>query len=247
MHRTQPRPLRDCGTGTCRAADLLVAIDVHDAGTRKRSDLRTFGKVTVGQIRGHRPFHYRQPADVGAKGHHMTKTFGCATHGHWIWLRVRCELVQIEQMMASQHLIGIALDITRAEEPRRKDRRSRSAPALTRSRPFPKPLVLWDAGQPPSECRATPSSSGCIGLSPIPPSPRHAVRNRQSKSARHAADPRTRHGRKQASSQERPHLRGQLDDGQWLHISERRTKDGGYVSVGTNITDPRARADGWTT
>ncbi len=27
-----------------------------------------------------------------------------------------------------------------------------------------------------------------------------------------------------------------LDDGRWLHISERRTKDGGYVSVGTDIT-----------
>jgi two-component system cell cycle sensor histidine kinase PleC len=28
----------------------------------------------------------------------------------------------------------------------------------------------------------------------------------------------------------------QLHDGSWLHISERRTKDGGYVSVGTDIT-----------
>ncbi|HWV96158.1 MAG TPA: ATP-binding protein, partial [Xanthobacteraceae bacterium] len=28
----------------------------------------------------------------------------------------------------------------------------------------------------------------------------------------------------------------QLDDGRWLNISERRTKDGGYVSVGTDIT-----------
>jgi two-component system cell cycle sensor histidine kinase PleC len=28
----------------------------------------------------------------------------------------------------------------------------------------------------------------------------------------------------------------QLEDGRWLHISERRTKDGGYVSIGTDIT-----------
>src|SRR5690606_30477239 len=28
----------------------------------------------------------------------------------------------------------------------------------------------------------------------------------------------------------------QLDDGRWLNVSERRTKDGGYVSVGTDIT-----------
>src|SRR5262249_12697145 len=34
----------------------------------------------------------------------------------------------------------------------------------------------------------------------------------------------------------------QLDDGRWLHISERRTKDGGYVSVGTDITTIKAHA-----
>jgi len=28
----------------------------------------------------------------------------------------------------------------------------------------------------------------------------------------------------------------QIDDGRWLHINERRTRDGGYVSVGTDIT-----------
>ena len=44
------------------------------------------------------------------------------------------------------------------------------------------------------------------------------------------------------SSSEGPTIPGartfeaQLDDGRWLHISERRTKDGGYVSVGTDIT-----------
>ena len=29
----------------------------------------------------------------------------------------------------------------------------------------------------------------------------------------------------------------QLEDGRWLQISERRTKDGGFVSVGTDITE----------
>src|SRR5690606_36516281 len=29
----------------------------------------------------------------------------------------------------------------------------------------------------------------------------------------------------------------QLEDGRWLHINERRTRDGGYVSVGTDVTD----------
>ena len=31
----------------------------------------------------------------------------------------------------------------------------------------------------------------------------------------------------------------QIEDGRWLHINERRTRDGGYVSVGTDITLPK--------
>ena len=34
-----------------------------------------------------------------------------------------------------------------------------------------------------------------------------------------------------------------LDDGRWLHISERRTKDGGYVSVGTDITNIKSHEE----
>ena len=34
-----------------------------------------------------------------------------------------------------------------------------------------------------------------------------------------------------------------LDDDRWLHISERRTKDGGYVSVGTDITTIKAHEE----
>jgi len=39
----------------------------------------------------------------------------------------------------------------------------------------------------------------------------------------------------------------QLEDGSWLHISERRTKDGGYVSVGTDITASRSTSRNWST
>ena len=38
----------------------------------------------------------------------------------------------------------------------------------------------------------------------------------------------------------------QLDDGRWLHISERRTKDGGYVSVGTDITTIKRHEEHWS-
>src|SRR6185295_5172984 len=45
--------------------------------------------------------------------------------------------------------------------------------------------------------------------------------------------------RRQSSDGRTPGARtfeAQLDDGRWLQISERRTKDGGFVSVGTDIT-----------
>ena len=38
----------------------------------------------------------------------------------------------------------------------------------------------------------------------------------------------------------------QLDDGRWLQISERRTKDGGYVSVGTDITELKLHERSWS-
>src|SRR5262249_30355693 len=37
-----------------------------------------------------------------------------------------------------------------------------------------------------------------------------------------------------------------LDDARWLHISERRTKDGGYVSVGTDVTTIKAHEENLT-
>ena len=64
---------------------------------------------------------------------------------------------------------------------------------------------------------------------------RHALRGRWSTAGR-------KHVIRTKLASEDPTVPGartfeaQLDDGHWLQISERRTKDGGYVSVGTDIT-----------
>jgi two-component system, cell cycle sensor histidine kinase PleC len=42
-------------------------------------------------------------------------------------------------------------------------------------------------------------------------------------------------------------LRAQLEDGRWLQINERRTKDGGFVSVGTDITQLKRTRRSWST
>src|SRR5260370_36768154 len=66
------------------------------------------------------------------------------TDGHWIWLRVRCELSQ-GAADAGMHLIGIAVDITEqkslAEKTVEADLRLRDAIET-----IPEAFVLWDAG-----------------------------------------------------------------------------------------------------
>ena len=65
------------------------------------------------------------------------------TDGHWIWLRVRCELSQ-GASDAGLHLIGIAVDITEqkslAEKTVEADLRLRDAIET-----IPEAFVLWDA------------------------------------------------------------------------------------------------------
>jgi two-component system cell cycle sensor histidine kinase PleC len=42
--------------------------------------------------------------------------------------------------------------------------------------------------------------------------------------------------KKLENAEEARTFEARLNDGRWLHISEQRTKDGGYVSVSTDIT-----------
>jgi two-component system cell cycle sensor histidine kinase PleC len=150
------------------------------------------------------------------------------TDGHWIWLRVRCELSHSDD---SLHLIGIAVDITEqkslAEKTIEADLRLRDAIET-----IPEAFVLWDASDRLVLCNShfqrlhkLPDSAVIPGTSYetiIEVGSMPEVRTRQQESVSPTPGART--------------FEAQLEDGSWLHISERRTKDGGYVSVGTDIT-----------
>ncbi|MDB4947312.1 MAG: multi-sensor signal transduction histidine kinase, partial [Labilithrix sp.] len=144
--------------------------------------------------------------------------------------QLRCEL-SIGQGDGGQHLIGIAVDITEqkslAERTVEADVRLRDAIET-----IPEAFVLWDAEDRLVLCNShfqrlhrlpetavTPGTSyeTVIEVGSMP-----EVRTRLAESGAQAPGART--------------FEAQLDDGSWLHISERRTKDGGYVSVGTDIT-----------
>jgi two-component system cell cycle sensor histidine kinase PleC len=150
--------------------------------------------------------------------------------GHWIWLRARCELVR-QAGEPGLHLIGIAVDITEqknlVEKTVAADMRLRDAIET-----IPEAFVLWDADNRLVLCNSNfqelhhlPDETVIVGASyesVLAAGSKPVVRNTILAGGQNLPGART--------------FEAQLDDGRWLHISERRTKDGGYVSVGTDIT-----------
>src|SRR5499427_7166531 len=156
--------------------------------------------------------------------------------GHWVWLRARCELVQ-QPGEAGPHLIGIAVDVTEqktlAEKTVEADLRLRDAIET-----IPEAFVLWDANN-----RLVLCNSNFQKLHDLPD---EAITSGASYESVVAAGRKPVVRSKVTSEGAIPGARtfeAQLDDGRWLHISERRTKDGGYVSVGTDITTIKAHEE----
>jgi len=198
-------------------------------GLESRNDLLTFGEVNaLVKIDDIDLFRIADEL-ISGKIDHIDHTFRMRhANGHWIWLRVRCELSQGPNDKGS-HLIGIAVDITEqkslAEKTVEADLRLRDAIET-----IPEAFVLWDA-----ENRLVLCNSYFKRLHKLPDS---AVKQGTSyetvMEVGSMPEVRTR-----LSNSPAPGARtfeAQLDNGSWLHISERRTKDGGYVSVGTDIT-----------
>jgi two-component system, cell cycle sensor histidine kinase PleC len=200
-------------------------------GLENRSDLLTFGEVNA--LVKSDDIDLFEIADqlISSKINSIDQTFRMQhTDGHWIWLRVRCELSH-GAADAGMHLIGIAVDITEqkslAEKTIEADLRLRDAIET-----IPEAFVLWDAGDRLVLCNShfqrlhkLPDSAVTPGTSyetVIEVGRMPEVRTRLHEVVNQAPGART--------------FEAQLDDGSWLHISERRTKDGGYVSVGTDIT-----------
>ena len=151
-------------------------------------------------------------------------------NGNWVWLRARCELVQ-PSGDGGPHLIGIAVDITEqktlVERTVEADLRLRDAIET-----IPEAFVVWDA-----QNRLVLCNSNFQELHNLPDD---AIKAGASYESVVAAGRKPVVRSKVTSEGQSPGARtfeAQLDDGRWLHISERRTKDGGYVSVGTDITN----------
>ncbi len=151
-------------------------------------------------------------------------------NGRWLWLRVRCELAR-QEGEASLHLIGIAVDIS---EQRDLVERTNAADLRLRDaiETIPEAFVLWDADN-----RLVLCNSNFQELHRLPDAAVEAGTLYETVvAAGRKPIIRTTIANEDGQKQGARTFEAQLNDGRWLHISERRTKDGGYVSVGTDIT-----------
>jgi two-component system cell cycle sensor histidine kinase PleC len=199
-------------------------------GLKPKDDLLSFGEVN--ELVHPEDLHlYELAAQLAeAKASSVDHAFRMRhANGNWVWLRARCELVQ-QPGEASPHLIGIAVDITEQKTLMEKtveaDLRLRDAIET-----IPEAFVLWDATN-----RLVLCNSNFLALHNLPD---EAVKAGTPYDVVVAAGRQPVVRTQVISEGQAPGARtfeAQLEDGRWLHISERRTKDGGYVSVGTDIT-----------
>ena len=200
-------------------------------GLRPRNALMSFGEVNV-LVHPEDIDLYQLAAQLAdAKATQVDHAFRMRhANGNWVWLRARCELVR-QAGDSGPHLIGIAVDITEqktlVERTVEADLRLRDAIET-----IPEAFVVWDA-----QNRLVLCNSNFQELHNLPDA---AIEAGASYEAVVAAGRKPVVRSKITSEGQIPGARtfeAQLDDGRWLHISERRTKDGGYVSVGTDITN----------
>jgi two-component system cell cycle sensor histidine kinase PleC len=154
--------------------------------------------------------------------------------GDWVWLRKRAELVA-EPTTGARRLVGAAVEISEqkraAEMSATADQRLREAiEAISEA------FVLWDSSNRLVLCNSKyqrlhnlPSEAARVGAAyselaalGAPPLVDRAS-DIEPSGGELGAGPRTYEAR--------------LADGRWLQVNERRTRDGGYVSVGTDITN----------
>ncbi|CDX55702.1 Multi-sensor signal transduction histidine kinase [Mesorhizobium plurifarium] len=148
--------------------------------------------------------------------------------GQWVWMRARAQVIDPEA--PEIQLIGIAVDVT---EQRHLALRSEAADMRLRTaiENINESFVLWDAAERLIMCNSKfQKDNGLSDRDVVPGILRDAVEERMLAfaSERRLANA---NGPKGGVSFER-----QLADGRWLQVNELRTRDGGIVSVGSDIT-----------
>jgi two-component system cell cycle sensor histidine kinase PleC len=149
--------------------------------------------------------------------------------GAWIWMRARAQVIR-DAGDGQPHLIGIFIDMSEqkrlAERSAAADRRLRDA-VETISAAF----VLWDEENRLVLCNSRFQRLHGLPDAMVAPGAAYAQVMAQSQPVVEESET-----ARDADGGGRVY-EARLGDGRWLQINERRTKDGGYVSVGADISD----------
>ncbi|MGX9144848.1 PAS domain-containing sensor histidine kinase [Mesorhizobium sp. 128a] len=148
--------------------------------------------------------------------------------GQWVWMRARAQVIDPEA--PEIQLIGIAVDVT---EQRHLALRSEAADLRLRTaiENINESFVLWDAAQRLIMCNSKyQKDNGLSDRDVMPGAARAMLEERMLAFASERRLANT-NGPQGGATFER-----QLSDGRWLQVNELRTRDGGTVSVGSDIT-----------
>ncbi len=151
-------------------------------------------------------------------------------NGDWVWLRARAALAPGRDTRLP-HLVGVVFDISRQKE---LDKLNSEAEIRLKDaiENISEAFVLWDTDSKLVLCNSKYQQFHSLPLSAcVPGTPYATVASASHEPVIKQYVP--------GEIIDKPGSRSievQLADGRWLQINERRTKDGGFVSVGTDIT-----------
>jgi two-component system cell cycle sensor histidine kinase PleC len=150
--------------------------------------------------------------------------------GRWVWLKARAELSRTPED-GTPHLMGIVIDIT-ARKLADKLNQEAELRLLDAIENISEAFVLWNADNKLVMCNSKYQQFHSLPASVCVPGTPYEVVAQSAK----APAVRQRMNVQSNEASEGSTFEVQLGDRRWLQINERRTKDGGFVSVGTDIS-----------
>lgn len=149
--------------------------------------------------------------------------------GEWVWIRLKVEMSGLAT--GKPRLVGIAEDIT---EQRRMERAVRKKDVRLRDaiENLPEAFVLWDESKKLVMCNSKYQELHRLNADDVKP----GMAYDQVMDVAQTPLTSSQLVRGLDEDEGTRTIEAKLDDGRWLQINERHTQDGGFVSVGTDIT-----------
>lgn len=213
----------------------------HMLGYERRSELMSFGEVSA--------LIHPDDVDLFAVGDNFARGMETSldrefrvrsADNQWVWINARADTVH-DRRTGRPHLVGIAVDITEqrylAECNATADVRLRDAiEAISEA------FVVWDSNKRLVLCNSKFQNLHNLTADSVRPG--ISYNDVITASSQPSIEQERPHSGRTGNTERSYEAR--LSDGRWLQINDRRTKDGGSVSVGTDITTLKAQEQSLT-